>query len=108
MRNRALLGVAITTLMCAFGWAAARPFTPGREWESTELKVLKVFSARDGDAVFRSYLVNWKGQEVIVRDTLVRTDYRVGDAATILVMRNKYPNGQAGSDLLSFEVAPER
>ncbi|HEY8186796.1 MAG TPA: hypothetical protein VIF64_12030 [Pyrinomonadaceae bacterium] len=107
MRKKALLGAAVTILLCAVGWTAARPFTQKEGWERAELRVLKVFSARDGDAVFRAYMVNWKGQEVIVRDTLVKTDYRVGDTAPVLVMKHKYPNGKVGPDLLSFVVVPE-
>jgi hypothetical protein len=108
MRKKVLLGVAVSILLCAVGWVMASPLTPEGTWERADLQVLKVFSARDGDAVFRSYMVNWKGQEVIVRDTLVKTDYHVGDTATVLVMKHKYPKGQEGPDILSFEVVPER
>lgn len=107
MRKKALIGGAVIVLLCAVGWAVARPFTPEGTWERADLQVLKVFSARDGDAVFRSYMVNWKGQEVVVRDTLVKTDYHVGDTAPVLVMRHKYPNGKVGPGLLNFEVVPD-
>ena len=104
MTKKLLLVVAITIIVCSVGWSVAMP-TPSQEgWERAQLKVLKVFSARDGDAVFREYLVNWKDQEVVVRDPLVRTDYHTGDTMPVLVMKNKYPNGKTGPDLLSFVV----
>ena len=48
--------------------------------------------------------MNWKDQEVVVRDPLVKTDYHTGDTMPVLVMKNKYPNGKTGPDLLSFVV----
>jgi hypothetical protein len=53
-------------------------------------------------------MVNWRGQEVVVRDTLAKTDYHVGDTVGVLVMKHDYPNGKVGPGLLSFEVLPER
>ena len=107
MTKKALLVFAMTILLCAFGWSVARPPTPEEGWENAQLQVLKVFSARDGDAIFRAYMVNWKGQEVVVRDTLAKSDYHVGDTAPVLVMKHKYPNGKVGPDLLSFEVVAQ-
>ena len=104
MTKKTILCVSVTILICAVGWAVAVPSPP--EHERAKLQVLKVFSARDGDAVFREYMVNWKGQEVVVKDSLILTDYHVGDTACVLVMRNKYPDGGIGPDLLSFEVVP--
>ena len=107
MTKKALLVFAMTILLCAFGWSVARPPTPEEGWGNAQLQVLKVFSARDGDAIFRAYMVNWKGQEVVVRDTLAKSDYHVGDTAPVLVMKHKYPNGKVGPDLLSFEVVAQ-
>ena len=70
-------------------------------------EVLKVFSARDGNAVFREYLVKWKDQEVVVKDPLVKTDFHDGDTILVLVIRNKYPSGKPGPDLLSFLVVQD-
>ena len=106
MTKKLLLVVAITIIVSSVGWSVARPSPSQEGWERAQLKVLKVFSARDGEAVFREYLVNWKDQEVVVRDPLVKTDYHIGDTIPVLVMKNKYPKGQPGPDLLSFVVAP--
>ena len=104
MTKKLLLTVVITIIACTVGWSGGRPLPPQEGWQQVQLKVLKVFSARDGDAVFREYLVNWKDQEVVVRDPLVKTDYQVGDNISVLVMKHKHPKGTAGPDLLSFVV----
>ena len=82
--------------------AAPRPTPP----ERVELKVLKVFSAKDGDALFRAYVVSWKDQEVVASDSLVKTDYHVGDTITVLVMKHPYPKGQEAYGLMGFQVVP--
>jgi hypothetical protein len=105
MKKKTLLGISLIALLCVVGWTVApASATAENSHESAELKVLKVFSARDGDAVFRAYMVSWKGQEVVVPDTLAKTDYRVGDTATVLVMNHDYPKGKAGPRLLHFEI----
>jgi len=105
MTKKLLLVVTITIIAGTVGWSVAVPLA-SPETQRAQLQVVKVFSARDGDAVFREYLVNWKDQEVVVRDPLIQTDYHTGDTITVLVIRNKYPQGQPGPDLLSFMVVP--
>ena len=105
MTKKLLLVVTITIIAGTVGWGVAVPLA-SPETQRAQLKVVKVFSARDGDAVFREYLVNWKDQEVVVRDPLIQTDYHTGDTITVLVIRNKYPHDQPGPDLLSFLVVP--
>jgi hypothetical protein len=74
--------------------------------EAVELVVLKVFAAHDGDAIFRAYVVKWKEQEVIVSDTLAKSNYREGDTIRVLVMKNPFPQGQEPYDLLHFTIVP--
>jgi hypothetical protein len=105
MTKKLLLILAITIIVCTVGWSAARPL-PMPDNSRENLKVLKVFSAHDGEAVFREYLVNWKDQDVVVQDTLIQTNYQVGDTIPVLVITNKYPHGKPGPDLLSFHVVP--
>jgi hypothetical protein len=105
MTKKLLLMVAVTIIVCTVGWSGASPLPPQDHWRE-QLKVLRVFSAHDGEAVFREYLVNWKDQEVVVRDPLIKTNYQVGDTIPVLVMKNKFPHGQPGPDLLSFVVVP--
>lgn len=75
--------------------------------ERLQLKVVRVYSATDGAALFRAYVVKWKDQEVVVSDTLVRTDYKVGDEIPVLAMNHPFPRGQEPHRLLSFTVVPE-
>src|SRR5436190_3862777 len=99
-----LLVVVPTAASCTIGWNMARPLPSEDGWTRVDLKVLKVFSARDGDALYREYLVNYKDQEVVVSNRLLKANYQVGDTVPVLVIKHKYP-GKEGPDLLSFEVA---
>lgn len=71
-----------------------------------ETKVLKVFAAQDGTAIFRAYLVKWKDQEVIASDSLARSDYKEGDTITVLAMNHPFPQGKEPHRLLGFTVMP--
>ena len=88
---------------------AAEPPPPAGERiapERLELTVIKVFSAKDGDAIFRAYLVKWKDQEVIVSDSLARSNYKEGDTITVLAMNHPYPQGKEPHRLLAFTIVP--
>jgi len=107
-----LLAIAAFALLTARAFSASDPqpasaAAPG-SYETAELKVLKVFSAKDGESIFLAYLVEWKGQEVIVDDTLAKTNYRAGDMITVLVMKQPYPQGKAAYGLLHFTVTPQK
>lgn len=107
MKKKTLLGISLIALLCVVGWeVATASATAENSHQRVELQVLKVFSARDGDAVFRAYMVNWKGQEVVVPDTLAKTNYQVGETVWVLVMNHDYPKGKAGPRLLGFEILP--
>lgn len=75
--------------------------------ERFDAKVLKVFSAKDGEAVFRAYQVKWKDQDVIVSDPLAKSDHKAGDTITVLAINLPYPNGHEGPRLLSFHTVPK-
>ncbi len=76
--------------------------------ERLELKVLKVYAAKDGDAIFRAYVVLWKEQEVIVSDSLAKTNYKEGDTITVLAMNHPFPQGKEPHRLLAFTAIPPR
>jgi hypothetical protein len=87
--------------------APATADTPARgSHERVDLKVLKVFSAKDGEAIFRAYVVEWKGQEVVVSDSLAKTRCQVDDTISVLVMKNPFPQGKEPYDLLHFTILP--
>src|SRR5665647_2218920 len=106
MKNTIRILVCITVLSVLPLWAADSALppvskTPGTH-ETATLKVLKVYSAKDGDAIFQSYVVSWKDQEVVVSDQLAKTDYHVGDTITVLVMKSAFPNGEEKHGPVSY------
>ncbi len=71
-----------------------------------ELKVLKVFAAKDGEAIYRAYLVRWKDQEVVVSDSLGKSRYKEGDIIPVLAMNHPFPQGAESHRVLAFTVGP--
>jgi len=100
----AFLWLAVSTLSPAAPADANARVAP----ERVELRVLKVFAAQDGEFIYRAYLVEWNGQEVVVRDTLAKTRYRTDDIITVLVMKHPYPQRKEDYGLLNFEIVPPR
>jgi hypothetical protein len=98
--NQLILSVLACTLLLISGCRSLpSDHTDSSGFKEVQLEVLKVFSAKDGNHQFRSYLVEWKGQEVVLEDILVWTDYQVGDHADVLVI-------YSGLGLMSFVVRP--
>jgi len=98
--------LAFTLLLTPGCRSLPSDYTDSSSSAKVQLEVLKVFSANDGNYQFRSYLVEWKGQEVVVEDPLIWTNYQVGDHATVLVMYSDHPNENQDAGLMSFVVAP--
>jgi hypothetical protein len=108
MKTTTLLLLFATCLALIAACQSSAP-APAAGWhKSVQLTVMKVFSARDGDALFRAYAVRWKDQEVVVSDPLVQSDYHVGDTITVLVMSQAYPMGREKYGLLAFQVIPAK
>jgi hypothetical protein len=110
MKNTIRILICVTALSVLPLWAADSALppaskTPGTH-ETTKLKVIEVFSAKDGDSIFRAYLVSWKDQEVVVDDRLAQSDYHVGDTITVLVMNSPFPKGEEKHGLLHFQILP--
>jgi hypothetical protein len=111
--SHALIRLALFVLcLCAGAAVSAQPQFPADAEkippERFEAKVLKVFAAKDGKAVFRAYLVKWKDQEVIVSDPLAKSDYMEGDTISVLAMNHPFPQGKESHRLLAFTVVPQR
>lgn len=111
-RRLALASVLLASLLSFSAPFAAENPPPTKEErvppERLDLKVLKVFAAKDGAAIFRAYLVKWKDQEVVVSDSLARSDYKEGDMLPVLAMNSAYPRGAEPHRLLAFVVVPAR
>lgn len=74
--------------------------------ETVDAPVAKVYAARDGDACFQAYVVKWNGQEVVVDDPLVKTDYHEGDTITFLAMRLPSVSSESSSRMLRLIIQP--
>lgn len=103
--------ILLLSLPGARAAAPVGPLTPAgdaehRPPERVEVQVLKVYNAADSGGIFRAYAVRWKDQEIIVSDSLAKTNYKVGDRITILAMNHPYPQGKEPHRLLSFTVIP--
>lgn len=77
-------------------------------YHTVQAEVLKVFSAAAEGAVYRAYLVEWEGQEVVISasPSLRTVNYEVGDTIRFIVNRfesKKYEMTPA----LSFNLLPE-
>ena len=106
--NMKNIHVAILTLTVGLAvtlFADEKQASPATH-ETFKAEVLKVFSATDSNAVFRAYLVKWKGQEVIVSDPLVASDHRVGDTVSVIAINQPFPRDQAKPRLLNFQMLP--
>jgi len=105
--NQFILSVLACTLLLVSGCRSLpSDHTDSSGFKEVQLEVLKVFSANDGNYHFRSYLVEWKGQEVVVEDSLVYTNYQVGDQADVLVMYHDHPDENQETGCLGFTVLP--
>ena len=71
-------------------------------YETVEGQIVRVFSVEDEGAKFRAYQVNWKEHEIIVQDTLGRTDKKEGDLLTFMVTRGELPHGNQKIRFLQF------
>lgn len=107
MKTRRILSTALLafffSLSSSFAAESSDEKIPPERFET---KVVKVFAASDGAAVFRAYVILWKGQEVIASDTLARTNYKEGDVITVLAMNHPFPQGKEPHRLLAFTVSP--
>lgn len=98
------LGLGLSAPFTAI--TAAEPNSDRLPPERFEAKVIKVISASDGPAVFRAYIVMWKGQEVVASDTLAKSRFKEGDVITVLAMNHPYPQDKEPHRLLSFSIVP--
>lgn len=79
-------------------------------FEIVEGVVLKVYSAQDQGAQFCSYVVNFKGQEVVVSEfNTASGEKKIGDKITFIANRMPFPTTTAGEQqnyILQFTTIP--
>ena len=105
----ALLGlissVILVSVLCAQPPKAVPALPPGTASEKGQAEVLKVYSMDDGDAKFRAYGIKYKGNEVVVSDTLGKTNYKVGEAVDYLLVK---VNGTMQFQVFGLGVVPKK
>jgi hypothetical protein len=80
------------------------PQASSMEAGNVERKVLKVFSVQDGIYIYRAYICEWNGEEVIVQDPLSRSEYKIGDTINVMIFKFPYLGADRGSDLMLFQT----
>lgn len=93
--------------------AAAQPSAPSAitrtsidSSEDTTVPITRVITVDDGGAIYRSYVVKWKGQEVVVVDNLLRMERKAGDMLPIRVLRYVAVGAGDGRRVITFAIAP--
>jgi hypothetical protein len=86
---------------------AAKPGEPGGPGEYRDFKVLKAYSAKEGEYTFRAFVIEWEGREVIAMDAGALIKARSDDIINVLVSRG-LPRPGESSSLILFLARPER
>lgn len=73
-------------------------------------KVLKVYSAQEGECKYTAYVVAWRDQEVVVTEREFGTPktYKVGDTVRCMMMSLIRPRKEGTSATMSFILMDER
>jgi hypothetical protein len=58
----------------------------------------------DQGATFRAYAVKYKGSEVVISDTLARSNKQVGDKIKFMVTRVEMPVGAEKVKAMNFQI----
>jgi hypothetical protein len=74
--------------------------------EMAEGEILKIYSMQDQGAKFCAYIVKYKGNEVVVGDTLANTTRKVGDKIKFIVARVEMPTPAGKIHSMSFKILP--
>jgi hypothetical protein len=84
--------------------AAGEPGGPG---EYRDFKVVKSYSAQDGDYRFHAFVIEWEGQEVVAMDSGSLIKARSDDIINVLVSRGLPREGQPLGRIM-FLARPEK
>jgi len=75
-------------------WSKEQAQRARKEYHRVDLDVLRVFSAKRGEAVFHAYHSRWKGQDIVVIDSLSRSPLKKGGVLPVIIGRAEYPPGR--------------
>ncbi len=86
--------------------AFTSPLMPGMKgsYETLEATIEKVYSAENNGFKYRSYVVKWQGQEVVISDMMAISEKQVGDKLTFMVQEIEMPAGGKSIKMLQFMV----
>ena len=92
-------------------WARGATDRGRKDRRTVDLDVLEVFSVQKGEALFRAYRTKWKGQDIVVQDTLSIRGHKKGDIIKVSVNKDEFPPGRepAGQEphrMLRFNLSP--
>ena len=106
MKKLTLLIIGIM-LVSAAAFAAQKQTTPPPMPlgpETVEAKIIKVYSAEDNGVKFHAYVVNWKGQEIVLSDQMGMVNKKEGDTITFMVQRMGMPGPGGQTGVLQFMI----
>jgi hypothetical protein len=86
---------------------AAKAGEPGGSGEYRDFKVLKTYFAKEGEHIFRAFVIEWEGQEVIAVDAGALIKARSDDTINVLVSRGLPRSGESFGRIL-FLARPEK
>ncbi|MES2696307.1 MAG: hypothetical protein V4773_22740 [Verrucomicrobiota bacterium] len=95
------LGVGLFSLSLANARAAE---TPRGTSERADLPILQTLAVKDGNYRQRSYLVEWKGTEVVAEDRLRRVLHYTDRLLPVRVYKSPYPKDQKPYGLMHISV----
>lgn len=98
----------VATLAIATQAVFAAPARPGVTGDYRDFKVLKSYTAKDGDYLFRAFVIEWEGQEVVARDaSSLIVKARSDDTINVLVSAGSTRAGETHGNIL-FLARPEK
>jgi hypothetical protein len=105
--------LALFVFLVIAGFASAQQFTPPALPEGTkatssqfQADVLKVYSVAEQGAVYRAYLVKYKGTEVVVNDQGGRLNKQLGDKITVIAANIEVPLKGKTYKSITFQILP--
>jgi hypothetical protein len=109
--NAKMKMLALTASLLAAGNLVAQQFTPPAmppgvtgNTEVAQGEILKVYSLDDKGAKYRSYVVKYKGAEVVAESMLPASEMKVGDKVSVLVVRVEAPLGDKKLSTIQFKI----
>lgn len=81
-------------------------FIPGfsNSFETVTGTVSKIYAAETNGFVFRAYVVDWNGQEIVISDPLGQSSKSVGDSVSFMAQSMAMRIGATTNKMLNFTI----